>query len=129
MRRRDRRPRPQQRVLEASGHELLHRARGQLLLEIDRAVAWKVVHEAGELGGDQHAQVLVARLDGDFAGGDDPHPFLLTAPCRRRSASRTSSSTSWPTRSTRGRCGVAPSSSMMLDTSSTAASSASLITM
>src|SRR5947199_401722 len=54
-------------------HQLVQGARGELLLQVDRAVARELVHEFRELGGDQHAQVLVLGLRGDFAGGHNAH--------------------------------------------------------
>src|SRR5205814_215924 len=66
-------PPPDQPVLEPRPHQLVQGARGELLLQVDRAVARELVHEFRKLGGDQHAQVLVLGLRGDFAGGHNSH--------------------------------------------------------
>src|SRR5439155_350565 len=57
------------------------RPRGELLLEVHRAVARELVHEPGELGGHEHTQVPVLGLRGDFARGHNPHHLLLPVDC------------------------------------------------
>src|SRR5206468_11904761 len=53
--------------------QLVHRPRGELLLEVHRAVARELVHETGELGRNEYPQVLVLGLGGHFAWGDYAH--------------------------------------------------------
>src|SRR5213079_801577 len=60
------------------------------LLEVHRAIARELVHETGELGGHQNAQVLVLGLRGDFARGHNPHHLLLPVDCFSWAASRVS---------------------------------------
>src|SRR5213075_1688591 len=50
---------PHELVGQAAAHQLVERAGGELLLEIDRAIARELVYETGEFGGHQDAQVLV----------------------------------------------------------------------
>src|SRR3989442_13277831 len=72
-------PRPHQAVLEAAAHELVERARGELLFPIDGTVAREIVHVARELGRDEHAEILVLRLPCDFCRSHNAHgsAFLL----------------------------------------------------
>src|SRR6266550_4422799 len=74
-------PPPHQLVRQPAAHQLVQRPRGELLLEVHRAIARELVHETGELGGHQHAQVLVLGLRSDFARGHNPHHLLLPVDC------------------------------------------------
>src|SRR5204862_481233 len=68
-------------VREPAAHHLVQCARGELLLEVHRAVARELVHETGELGSYEHPQILVLGLRGHFARGHDPHHLLLPVDC------------------------------------------------
>src|SRR5205814_1424805 len=74
-------PPPHQLVREPAAHHLVQCARGELLLEVHRAVARELVHETGELGSYEHPQILVLGLRGHFARGHDPHHLLLPVDC------------------------------------------------
>src|SRR2546422_10017658 len=72
-------PPPHEAVLEAATHELVERARGELLFPIDGTVAREIVHVACEFGRDEHAEILVLRLSCDFCRSHNAHgsAFLL----------------------------------------------------
>src|SRR5256884_3414311 len=80
-------PPPHQLVREPAAHHLVQCARGELLLEVHRAVARELVHETGELGSYEHPQILVLGLRGHFARGHDPHHLLLPVDCFSGAAS------------------------------------------
>src|SRR5512138_1060950 len=63
-------------VLNVAARQLLEGARGQLLLARRRAIARKLVEHARELRRDEHAEVLVACMLRDFAGGVHSHGLL-----------------------------------------------------
>src|SRR5918992_96766 len=60
-------------VVQLAFDELLHGLGGELLARPGQMVLGKLVQVAGELGRDEHAEIFVARLLGDFARGDDAH--------------------------------------------------------
>src|SRR5918995_833555 len=60
-------------VVQLAFDELLHGLGGELLARPRQVVLGKLVQVAGELGGDEHAEILVASLLGDFGWGDDSH--------------------------------------------------------
>src|SRR5207302_4582136 len=69
-------PPPHELVGQAAAHQLVERAGGELFLEIDRAIPRELVHETGEFGGHEDAEVLVLGLRGHFARGHNAHYVL-----------------------------------------------------
>src|SRR5688572_11057764 len=77
-------------VLDRAVGELLERARRQLLLARPRPVPRKLVDDASELCGDEHAEILVRCVLGNFDWGENLHGitrlmnvFRLHAPIAR----------------------------------------------
>src|SRR5439155_13346704 len=64
-------------IVEMADGQLFHRPLRQLLLAHRRAIAWKLVEHARVLGGDEHAEVFVGGVLGDFERCEYSHDDLV----------------------------------------------------
>ena len=75
-------------VVQLAIDELLHGLGGELLTRPRQVILRKLVEVAGELGRDEHAEILVACLLCDFTWGDNAWVLLLMSESRQRELAR-----------------------------------------